>query len=175
MIVFRLSRLFSSSAVSLWKHPLIASFFSSGSWPFGGAICNFWVTCDVLCCSSSIYHMCVISVSRYYGIKNPLHARQAQLVSRRGVWLKIAIVWLIAAIITSPITILALIDQNNVQPEDDVCGIANKYFKIIGKSINEKSVESFIDKQFDSFIFSFHLLMSSSIFWGALECLLFTN
>lgn len=110
-------------------HPLL----SPGSWPFGEAICNFWVTCDVLCCSSSIYHMCVISVSRYFGIKNPLHARQAHLVSRRAVWLKIAMVWLIAALITSPITILALIDQKNVQPQDDVCSINNKYFIIIGE------------------------------------------
>lgn len=69
------------------------------------------------------------------GIKNPLHARQVQLVSRRAVWIKIAIVWLISAIITSPITILALIDQKNVQPQHHICTINNKLFIIIGKTL----------------------------------------
>ncbi|XP_015783084.1 5-hydroxytryptamine receptor 2A-like isoform X2 [Tetranychus urticae] len=102
-------------------------------WPFGTLTCNFWVTCDVLCCSSSIYHMCFISVGRYVGIKNPLHARQARLlVSRRAVLFKIVLVWLIAALITSPITILGIADSSNIMPESAVCSISNKYFLIIG-------------------------------------------
>jgi len=78
--------------------------------------------------------MCVISVSRYTGIRNPLHARQAGLlVSRRAVILKIILTWLLAAIITSPITILGLVDLTNVQPKPTVCCIDNKYFIILGK------------------------------------------
>uniref|UniRef100_T1K3S2 G-protein coupled receptors family 1 profile domain-containing protein n=1 Tax=Tetranychus urticae TaxID=32264 RepID=T1K3S2_TETUR len=107
--------------------------FPLGYWPFGTLTCNFWVTCDVLCCSSSIYHMCFISVGRYVGIKNPLHARQARLlVSRRAVLFKIVLVWLIAALITSPITILGIADSSNIMPESAVCSISNKYFLIIG-------------------------------------------
>ncbi|KAI1287256.1 D(2) dopamine receptor [Halotydeus destructor] len=104
-----------------------------GYWPFGSSICNLWVTCDVLCSSSSILHMCFISVGRYIGIKNPLHARQVPLlVSRRAVMVKIGLAWLLSALITSPITILGLIDLKNVQPEPGICAISNRYFQLLG-------------------------------------------
>ncbi|XP_054159312.1 5-hydroxytryptamine receptor 2B-like [Oppia nitens] len=104
-----------------------------GIWPFGSSICNLWVTCDVLCCSSSILHMCFISVGRYVGIKNPLHARQAPLlVSRRAVLLKISFAWLLSAVITSPLTIMAVFDKTNIQPEPLVCAISSRPFQILG-------------------------------------------
>ena len=78
--------------------------------------------------------MCVISLGRYIGIRNLLHARQARLlVSRRAVFLKIILTWLLAAIVTSPITILGLIDLTNVQPNPTICCIDNNYFIILGQ------------------------------------------
>ncbi|CAG2108409.1 unnamed protein product, partial [Medioppia subpectinata] len=107
--------------------------YFAGIWPFGPTICNLWVTCDVLCCSSSILHMCFISVGRYIGIKNPLHARQAPLlVSRRAVLFKIVLAWLLSAVITSPLTIMALFDTSNIQPEPLVCAISSRPFQILG-------------------------------------------
>ncbi|XP_053202611.1 5-hydroxytryptamine receptor 2A-like isoform X2 [Panonychus citri] len=130
---FLLSLAIADLLVSILVMPMSIVNEVYGYWPFGRLTCNFWVTCDVLCCSSSIYHMCFISVGRYVGIKNPLHARQARLlVSRRAVLLKIVIVWLIAALITSPITILGVIDSSNIMPDPLVCSIDNKYFLIIG-------------------------------------------
>jgi len=107
---------------------------SAGYWPFDWRICNLWVTCDVLTCSSSILHMCFISVGRYLGIRNPLHARQANLfVSRRAVLWRIAIAWASSALIASPITMMSLYDHRNIIPSPQECTIANKYFKIFGK------------------------------------------
>ncbi|RWS26834.1 5-hydroxytryptamine receptor 2C-like protein, partial [Leptotrombidium deliense] len=102
-----------------------------GYWPFSPILCNIWVTIDVLCSNSSIIHICFISIGRYIGIRNPLHARQAPLlVSRRAVMVKIALVWVISAVVTSPMTIVGLIDRSNVQPQPDVCRISNRYFEI---------------------------------------------
>ena len=46
------------------------SSFLLGYWPFGTALCNFWVTSDVLFCTSSIIHLLFISVTRYIGTSN---------------------------------------------------------------------------------------------------------
>lgn len=55
------------------------------------------------------------------------------LVSRRAVLLKIVLAWLLSALITSPITILGLIDRTNVQPNEFTCAIQNRWFMILGK------------------------------------------
>lgn len=106
----------------------------SGRWPYDWRICNLWVTLDVLTCSSSILHMCFISVGRYLGIRNPLHARQANLfVSRRAVLWRIGIAWVASALIASPITMMSLYDHRNIVPASSECAISNKYFLIFGK------------------------------------------
>ncbi|UYV80281.1 hypothetical protein LAZ67_18002281 [Cordylochernes scorpioides] len=100
-----------------------------GSWQFGAGVCNVWVTCDVLACSSSILHMCWISVGRYVGIRNPLGARQG---GSGAVAARVALVWLAAGAITSPITVMAALDPSNVQPAPDTCAINNRFFFVFG-------------------------------------------
>uniref|UniRef100_A0A1A9ZHH8 G-protein coupled receptors family 1 profile domain-containing protein n=1 Tax=Glossina pallidipes TaxID=7398 RepID=A0A1A9ZHH8_GLOPL len=73
-------------------------------WPLGLTWCNIYVTCDVLACSSSILHMCFISLGRYLGIRNPLGSRHRS--TKRLAGMKIAIVWLMAMIVSSSITVL---------------------------------------------------------------------
>ncbi|KAG8187969.1 hypothetical protein JTE90_025737 [Oedothorax gibbosus] len=100
-----------------------------GYWPFDWPICSFWVSCDVLSCSSSIMHMCFISLGRYLGIRNPLKTRSS---SKKMVMMKIVLVWLLAMVITSPITVLAMIDPANIQPVPEACAINNRFFFIFG-------------------------------------------
>ncbi|XP_076370428.1 5-hydroxytryptamine receptor 2A-like isoform X2 [Tachypleus tridentatus] len=100
-----------------------------GYWPFGPSICDIWVTCDVLGCTSSIIHMCFISLSRYMGIRNPLKTRKN---SKKKVTIKIAIAWLISMTITSPITVLGFTDTKNIQPTTRMCAINNRFFFIFG-------------------------------------------
>lgn len=76
----------------------------TGYWPFGITWCNIYVTCDVLACSASILHMCFISLGRYLGIRNPLGSRQSS--TKRLTSFKIALVWLLAMLISSSITVL---------------------------------------------------------------------
>lgn len=117
--------MFVSAMTSRHKH--------TGYWPFNWQICNLWVTCDVFTCSSSILHMCFISVGRLIGIRNPLHARHAQFVSRRTVFLKISIAWAFSAIIASTLTSIAWADTRNIVPETNVCAINNSYFLFFGE------------------------------------------
>lgn len=76
----------------------------AGYWPFGVTWCNIYVTCDVLACSASILHMCFISLGRYLGIRNPLQSRHHS--TKKLTSIKIALVWLLAMLISSSITVL---------------------------------------------------------------------
>lgn len=77
---------------------------TGGHWPLGEHWCNVYVTCDVLACSASIWHMCFISLGRYLGIKNPLGSRHR--ATKRIVGIKIAVCWLMAMPVSSSIAIL---------------------------------------------------------------------
>lgn len=120
-----------------------------GYWPFGITWCNIYVTCDVLACSASILHMCFISLGRYLGIRNPLGSRQSS--TKRLTGFKIALVWLLAMIISSSITVLGkkedlnegncsiqnfhvsgIIDYENIMPKPKQCVINNRMFFIFG-------------------------------------------
>lgn len=104
-------------------------FLLLGRWPFDWRICSVWVSCDVLSCSSSIMHMCFISLGRYLGIRNPLKTRSS---SKKVTMLKIVVVWLLSMLITSSITVLAMVDPTNIQPTPDTCAINNEMFFIFG-------------------------------------------
>lgn len=73
-------------------------------------MCNVYTTCDVLACSASILHMLFISIGRYLGIKNPIEYRQGS--SKRIVAIKIAIVWIMAMLVSSFITVLGMFCKN---------------------------------------------------------------
>ena len=58
-----------------------------GYWPFGLIVCDIWQVSDVMMCTSSIMHMCSISLDRYIAIRRPLLVRNK---SRTVVGIKIA-------------------------------------------------------------------------------------
>ncbi|KAG7167677.1 5-hydroxytryptamine receptor 2B-like 2, partial [Homarus americanus] len=98
-------------------------------WPFGVVWCNIYVSCDVLACTSSIMHMCTISLGRYLGIRNPLKTRSS---SKKTVGVKVVLVWLLAMLVTSFITVLGIFDTTNIMPVDYLCTINNQAFFIFG-------------------------------------------
>lgn len=115
--------------VSLVVMPFGAIAGFLGYWPFGVVWCNIYVTCDVLACTSSIMHMCTISLGRYLGIRNPLKTRSS---SKKTVGVKVVLVWLLAMLVTSIITVLGIVDTTNIMPADYVCTINNQTFFIFG-------------------------------------------
>ena len=104
-------------------------FFSiSGYWPLNAALCDLFVTSDVLMCTSSILHLCTISLERYIAIRSPLSCRKR---SKTGVKLKITLVWAISFAISSPIMILGFVNERNIL-NDNQCVLRNNDFIIYG-------------------------------------------
>lgn len=81
-------------------------------------------------CTSSILHLCTISLERFLAISSPLAVRNK---SKSVVIVKIILVWALALVITSPITILGLVDQTNVL-NDMQCALTNADFIIYGST-----------------------------------------
>lgn len=126
-----------------WISNLLIYIDLTGYWPLGVTWCNVYVTCDVLACSASILHMCCISLGRYLGIRSPLRARGyggrgggsssflAGGSSKRMVAVRVVLVWLLALLISSPISALGLIDPSNIMIGDQ-CVINNRGFALFG-------------------------------------------
>lgn len=77
--------------------------------------------------------MCFIAVGRYRGIRNPLRTRRS--ATKKAVSVRIACVWLFAALVSSPITFLGLTDHKNVMPQEDECVINNRAFFVFGSLV----------------------------------------
>nr|WNH96634.1 5-HT2-3 [Sinonovacula constricta] len=115
-------------SVVVMPFSMIHQFF--GYWPFDYIVCDMYVTSDVLMCTSSILHLCTISLERYLAIRSPLSLRNK---SKGVVLWKIVLVWASSLAITSPITILGIVDQKNVL-NNKQCALTNEYFIIYGST-----------------------------------------
>lgn len=71
-----------------------------GRWIFGIHLCKLWLTCDVLCCTSSILNLCAIALDRFWAITDPIMYAQKRTVER--VLLLIGGVWALSLLISSP-------------------------------------------------------------------------
>ncbi|XP_030048445.1 alpha-2C adrenergic receptor [Microcaecilia unicolor] len=84
-----------------------------GYWYFGSAWCDIYLALDVLFCTSSIVHLCAISLDRYWSVTQAVEYNLKRTPRRiKGT---IVVVWLISAIISFP----PLISMDR-DPEDDI-------------------------------------------------------
>lgn len=67
-------------------------------WLFGPVLCDIWAAIDVLCCTASIFSLCVISIDRYIGVTRPLQ-RSTIMTERRAVYI-IVFIWLLSMAIS---------------------------------------------------------------------------
>ncbi|XP_071448430.1 dopamine receptor 2-like [Hetaerina americana] len=72
----------------------------AGAWPFGADACDAWRSLDVLLSTASILNLCVVSLDRYWAIRDPL-AYPARMGRPRAAVL-VAGVWLCSAAISFP-------------------------------------------------------------------------
>ncbi|XP_078267368.1 alpha-2Da adrenergic receptor-like [Rhinoraja longicauda] len=79
-----------------------------GYWYFGSVWCGIYLALDVLFCTSSIVHLCAISLDRYWSVTRAVKYNLKRTPKR--IKCMIAIVWLISAIISFPP--LVSIDSN---------------------------------------------------------------
>ncbi|XP_063861007.1 LOW QUALITY PROTEIN: alpha-1A adrenergic receptor-like [Scylla paramamosain] len=78
--------------------PFSATLEVSGKWYFGQVFCEVWATADVLCCTASIWSLCVISLDRYIGVTRPL--AYSSIMTERRMCVLIAAVWALSIAIS---------------------------------------------------------------------------
>ncbi|KAH9427010.1 hypothetical protein DERP_015338 [Dermatophagoides pteronyssinus] len=61
-------------------------------------LCHFWISCDVMCCTASILHLCCVAIDRFWAITRPLRYRS--LISKRRLFCCILSIWLCSAAIS---------------------------------------------------------------------------
>ncbi|GFS24047.1 5-hydroxytryptamine receptor 2A [Elysia marginata] len=92
-------------------------------------MCVLWVASDVLMCSASIWHMCTMSMDRYFTLNYPM--RYGRNKTRRMVAGKIFFVWAVSVSIALPICIYGFVDSSIVY-NDGACVPVLKNFIIWG-------------------------------------------
>ncbi|VDI68245.1 Hypothetical predicted protein [Mytilus galloprovincialis] len=100
-----------------------------GTFPFRAELCMFWVTMDVLMCTASIWHMCTMSMDRYFTLKYPM--RYGRNKTKMMVVLKIFFVWAVSITISSPLCIYGIQDSKYIL-NDGLCAPAIEDFVIYG-------------------------------------------
>lgn len=71
-----------------------------GYWYFGSTWCSFYLALDVLFCTSSIVHLCAISLDRYWSVTKAVTYNRKRTPKR--IKAMISVVWLISIVISSP-------------------------------------------------------------------------
>jgi len=94
-------------------------------------MCDVWQLSDVVMCTSSIMHMCSISLDRYTAIRDPLGSRATRR-SPATFWLKIGAVWLVSVLIGSPLIVVGVLSPTDLLSDDGQCAIVNAYFLVYG-------------------------------------------
>lgn len=76
----------------------------SGYFPLESEHCLVWICLDVLFCTSSIMHLCTISIDRYLSLRYPM--RFGRNKTRKRVVLKIFFVWLLSIAMSLPLSLM---------------------------------------------------------------------
>ncbi|GBO19186.1 Octopamine receptor [Araneus ventricosus] len=98
--IFLVSLAGADIAVSVCVMPFNVAYSIMGKWIFGLHMCEFWLTCDVLCCTASILNLCAIALDRYWAIHDPINYAQKRTLNR--VLCMIFSVWVISTLISVP-------------------------------------------------------------------------
>lgn len=102
--IFLVSLALADTFVALFILPFhIAVDIKEGKWIFGEIACHFFLTFDILLCTSSCIHLCFIALDRYWAIKYSIKYAHKRTV--RFVLLMIFIAWFSSALISLPVTI----------------------------------------------------------------------
>ncbi|XP_072257103.1 alpha-2Db adrenergic receptor-like [Pyxicephalus adspersus] len=71
-----------------------------GYWHFGNIWCSMYLALDILFCTSSIVHLCAISIDRYWSVTKAVSYNLRRTPKR--IKRMIAIIWVVSAIISFP-------------------------------------------------------------------------
>ncbi|KAJ3592981.1 hypothetical protein NHX12_005319 [Muraenolepis orangiensis] len=88
-----------------------------GYWYFGPTWCSFYLSLDVLFCTSSIVHLCAISLDRYWSVTKAVSYNRKRTPKR--VKTMISVVWLISIIISLPPLLMSHQEEPDGSPQDE--------------------------------------------------------
>ncbi|XP_004374904.1 alpha-2A adrenergic receptor [Trichechus manatus latirostris] len=105
-----------------------------GYWYFGKAWCEIYLALDVLFCTSSIVHLCAISLDRYWSITQAIEYNLKR--TPRRIKAIIVTVWVISAVISFPPLIsFEKGGRGGPQPAVPRCEINDQKWYVISSSI----------------------------------------
>ncbi|CAB3223039.1 unnamed protein product [Arctia plantaginis] len=133
---FVVSLAFADILVAMVVMPFNFSVQFNDKWLFGPTICDLWNSSDVYFTSTSILHLCCISVDRYYAIVKPL--KYPIKMTKKMAYIMLAATWL------SPITISYVpifmgwyTTSDFLVQQNDQCDFkVNKPYAVISSSIS---------------------------------------
>lgn len=88
-----------------------------GYWYFGSTWCAFYLALDVLFCTSSIVHLCAISLDRYWSVTKAVSYNLKRTPKR--IKSMIAVVWIISAVISFPPLLMTKHDERECLLNDE--------------------------------------------------------
>ncbi|UJR09521.1 hypothetical protein I4U23_013759 [Adineta vaga] len=104
-----------------------------GSWKLPIVLCNLYVFLDVLLCTTSIWHLTILSIDRFLRISRPFRSRER---SKCKTFLTILSIWTFSIGISCTILILGFLDTRNIlvihNENKQTCVLSNRQFKIYG-------------------------------------------
>ncbi|XP_070689892.1 alpha-2Db adrenergic receptor-like [Pempheris klunzingeri] len=87
-----------------------------GYWYFGSTWCSFYLALDVLFCTSSIVHLCAISLDRYWSVTKAVSYNRKRTPKR--IKTMISVVWLISIVISSPPLLMTQKEEDSEMEEE---------------------------------------------------------
>ncbi|XP_046384888.1 octopamine receptor-like [Ischnura elegans] len=81
-----------------------------GMWPLGQRFCHAFIGLNVLCCSASLGHLCVIAVDRYLAIKH--HMMYTGIRTTGRIMAVIVMIWLLSGALASFILLVNSSEEN---------------------------------------------------------------
>ncbi|KAJ8046892.1 Histamine H1 receptor [Holothuria leucospilota] len=125
--------------IGIYVMPMsIIYFVGDFKWKYGLVLCQMWLSVDYVSCTSSIFNLFILSLDRYWSVRNPLQYIRKRTSKRAA--LMISIVWCLSCTWIVAIVFWHEIVNGGVRivPEDD-CDTEfynNQYFKIFTALIN---------------------------------------
>ncbi|XP_018614589.1 5-hydroxytryptamine (serotonin) receptor 1A a isoform X2 [Scleropages formosus] len=86
--------------VSVLVLPMAALYQVLNKWTLGQVTCDIFISLDVLCCTSSILHLCAIALDRYWAITDPIDYVNKRTPRRAAIL--ISLTWIIGFSISIP-------------------------------------------------------------------------
>ncbi|XP_065112824.1 5-hydroxytryptamine receptor 1E [Paramisgurnus dabryanus] len=86
--------------VAVLVMPISILYITMETWSLGQIVCEAWLSVDMTCCTSSILHLCVIALDRYWAITKAIEYARKRTARRAAIM--VATAWLISVFISIP-------------------------------------------------------------------------